>query len=103
MGKVVEDPAAVVPIMPLLQPLVSGAVAKISDPEARSVAERALATLEKAAAGADMTKVEPEQALSIMKDALSDADGAAEVGMAHVASCAAMACNMMRFDTEDWK
>merc|ERR1719409_1387110 len=39
MCKVVDDPAAVLPIMPKLEPLVTAAIAKISDPEARSVAE----------------------------------------------------------------
>merc|ERR1719310_2684954 len=41
MCKVVEDPAAVVPVMPTLEPLVKSATEKISDPEARGVAEEA--------------------------------------------------------------
>merc|ERR1711985_72194 len=51
MCKVVEDPAEVTPVMPRLEPLVKAAVEKISDPEARGVAEKAQKTLEKAAAG----------------------------------------------------
>merc|ERR1719271_929442 len=35
MCKVVEDPAAVVPVMPRLEPLVASAAEKIADPEAR--------------------------------------------------------------------
>merc|ERR1711976_398331 len=50
-----------------------------------------------------MTKVEPEQAMCVMKEALPDADGATEAGMTYVASCAALACNMMSFDSEEWK
>merc|ERR1719311_1790331 len=57
MCKVVEDPAAVVPVMPKLGPLVKAAVEKISDPEARSVAERAYATMNKAAEGAELKQV----------------------------------------------
>merc|ERR1719512_417914 len=52
MCKVVEDPAEVLPVMPRLEPLVTAATEKIADPEARSVAERALKTLQTAAAGA---------------------------------------------------
>merc|ERR1719262_579045 len=48
MCKVVEDPAEVTPVMPRLEPLVKSAVEKISDPEARGVAEKAFATLLKA-------------------------------------------------------
>jgi len=47
MCKVVEDPAAVLPIMPRLEPLVKAAVEKMANPEARSMAERALKTLQK--------------------------------------------------------
>merc|ERR1719390_595366 len=53
MCKVVEDPAAVLPVMSLLEPLVKRAVEAISDPEARAVAERAYKTLKKSAEGAE--------------------------------------------------
>merc|ERR1711937_221149 len=49
MCKVVEDPAEVLPVLPRLEPLVKAATEKISDPEARGMAERALKTLMKAA------------------------------------------------------
>merc|ERR1719201_915093 len=58
MCKVVEDPAALLPLMPRLEPLVKATVEKISDPEARGVAEKAYKTLEKAAAGASVKKIE---------------------------------------------
>merc|ERR1719456_2120343 len=51
MCKVVEDPAEVVPIMPKLAPLVKACSEKMSDPEARGVAEKALKTLHKASEG----------------------------------------------------
>ena len=49
MCKLVEDPAEVLPLMPRLEPLVKNATEKISDPEARGVAEKAYKTLQKAA------------------------------------------------------
>merc|ERR1719161_134117 len=58
MCKVVEDPASLIPVMPILEPLVKGATEKISDPEARGVAEKALATLQKAFAGAESQRVD---------------------------------------------
>jgi elongation factor 3 len=57
MCKVVEDPAAVLPIMPRLKPLVEGCAQKISDPEARAMAEKALNTLTKAGEGAERAKM----------------------------------------------
>merc|ERR1719218_556841 len=65
--KVVEDPAAILPVMPLLEPLVKAAVEQISDPEARAVAERAFKTLTKAAEGAESKRVTKTEAISIVK------------------------------------
>ncbi len=52
MCKVVEDPAAVLPVMNLLEPLGKAACEQISDPEARAVAERADKTWKTSAEGA---------------------------------------------------
>jgi len=49
MCKLVEDPAQVLPLMPKLEPLVRSAMEKMSDPEARGMAEKAFKTLNKAA------------------------------------------------------
>merc|ERR1712159_753357 len=70
MCKVVEDPAEVLPVMPWLKPLVAGAVDKISDPEARGVAEKAFATLLKAAGtGSDSVKtVAAEDIVKLLKE-----------------------------------
>jgi elongation factor 3 len=103
MCKVVDDPAAVLPIMPLLKPLVIGAANKIADPEARSVAERALNTLTKAAEGAELVKVEKAQALALFEAAVPDADDAAKLAASHLASCAAVAANIRQYDSADWK
>merc|ERR1712054_477186 len=56
MCKVVEDPAALLPLMPRLEPLIKAATEKIADPEARGMAEKAHKALTKAAEGAE-TKV----------------------------------------------
>eukprot|EP00933_Yihiella_yeosuensis_P032012 TRINITY_DN255_c0_g1_i2.p1 TRINITY_DN255_c0_g1~~TRINITY_DN255_c0_g1_i2.p1 ORF type:complete len:1042 (+),score=355.23 TRINITY_DN255_c0_g1_i2:83-3208(+) len=105
MCKVVEDPAAVVPIMPRLEPLVKGCVEKISDPEARGMAEKALKTLQKAGEGADVKTVTPTEALATLKEALgAKASGADfDAASAHVSGLAACATNMRSFDSGDWK
>merc|ERR1719197_2447889 len=48
MCKLVEDPKEVLPLSPVYQPLLEKNAASISNPEARSVAERALTTMIKA-------------------------------------------------------
>merc|ERR1719454_1312125 len=72
MCKVVEDPAAVLPVMPLLEPLVKRATEAIADPEARSVAERAYKTLVKSGEGAESKVVTKEAAEAAFKAALGD-------------------------------
>merc|ERR1719311_1517836 len=61
MCKVVDDPAQIWPLMGKLEPLVKGATEKISDPEARSVALRALEILTKTA-GDTTESVKPLEA-----------------------------------------
>merc|ERR1719215_38684 len=104
MCKVVEDPAAVVPVMPKLEPLVKSAMEKISDPEARSVAERAYATMTKAAEGSDLKTVTTETAADMLKACCGDKmTNDAELFLPYVASLAAAATNMRSYDAEDWK
>merc|ERR1719482_1695134 len=104
MCKVVEDPAEVLPVMPRLEPLVASSAEKIADPEARSVAERALGTLRKAAGKGEETrkKVQQSEALALLKASLSDASGEEDLAI-HVAALAAMAANMKNFDATAWK
>mmetsp|Transcript_37026 Transcript_37026/g.86797 ORF Transcript_37026/g.86797 Transcript_37026/m.86797 type:complete len:1047 (+) Transcript_37026:140-3280(+) len=106
MCKVVEDPAAVLPVMPRLEPLVKSACEKISDPEARSVAEKAMKTLLKSAEGAENKDVTTEVATKLLKETFGDKIGSGEVDqviLKHVASRAAMATNMRSFDADAWK
>ena len=91
------------PLMPRLQPLVKFATNKISDPEARGMAERAYATLQKAAGkGAEEVKtVDAAAVVSILKEALgADAN---DVITAHVAGLAAAATNLRNFDAGVWR
>merc|ERR1712151_1012349 len=104
MGKVVEDPAAVVPVMPKLEPLVKAAVEKISDPEARSVAERAYATMNKAAAGAEIKLSTAASAEAVFRESLGDKiSGDSELFLPYVAALASAATNMRSYDAAEWK
>jgi elongation factor 3 len=101
MCKVVEDPAEVLPVMPWLKPLVAGAVDKISDPEARGVAEKAFGTLLKAAGtGSDSAKtVAVEDILKLLKESGNPEDDMSS----YVSGLAVMAVKMKSFDAEAWK
>ena len=101
MCKVVEDPAEVLPVMPWLKPLVAGAVDKISDPEARGVAEKAFSTLLKAAGtGSDSAKtIAAEDILKLLKESGNPEDDISS----YVSGLAVMAVKMNSFDAEAWK
>jgi len=103
MCKVVEDPAEVTPVMPWLKPLVEGAVEKISDPEARGVAEKAFQTLLKAAGeGSDSVKtVAQEDILKMLKE--SDKKELSDDMCMYVSGLATMAAKMKCFDPVAWK
>merc|ERR1719331_935686 len=103
MCKVVEDPAEVLPVMPWLKPLVKGAVEKISDPEARGVAEKAFGTLMKAAGtGSDSVKaVAPEDIVKMLKDG-GDQELSDDM-CTYVSALAVMALKMKNFDPVAWK
>merc|ERR1712216_909773 len=96
------DPAALLPLMPRLEPLVKGAVEKIADPEARAVAERAYKTLTKASAGAENKNVTKEGAMELIKG-LVGGKASDEVALNHVAGLAMSATNLRNFDADAWK
>jgi len=105
MCKVVEDPAAVLPVMPRLEPLVKSAVDKISNPEAAATAEKAHNTLKKAAEGAEVKAVDQNGAQKILLEALGDkasTDAGFDGVLQHVAGLAAAATNMRNFDADAW-
>eukprot|EP00928_Gymnodinium_smaydae_P057583 TRINITY_DN407_c0_g1_i6.p1 TRINITY_DN407_c0_g1~~TRINITY_DN407_c0_g1_i6.p1 ORF type:complete len:1068 (+),score=359.87 TRINITY_DN407_c0_g1_i6:71-3205(+) len=106
MCKVVEDPAAVLPIMPRLEPLVKAACEKMANPEARNMAEKALKTLQKSGEGADSKQVTSAEALTAITAALGDKAGSDETFQAtatYVSSLAAAAANMRDFEADTWK
>jgi len=106
MCKLVEDPAEVLPLMPRLEPLVRGATEKISDPEARGMAEKAYKTLQKAAGDAVLQRVAAVDALQQLKELLgakAGSDAVFEAQASHVAGLAACAANMRSFDSAAWK
>eukprot|EP00435_Cladocopium_sp_Y103_P050538 s442_g15.t1 len=95
-------------MMPKLEPLVKNATQKISDPEARGVAEKAYKTLQKAAGeGAQsLQQMSPEAAKKQVEEALGASKGSGDVFEAelqHVAALAACAANMRVFDEGKWK
>jgi len=105
MCKVVEDPAAVLPVMPRLEPLVKSAVEKISNPEAAATAEKAHNTLKKAAEGAEVKNVDQTQAQKILLEALGDkasTDAGFDGMLQHIAGLAAAATNMRNFEVDAW-
>jgi elongation factor 3 len=103
MCKVVEDPSEVSPVMPWLEPLVRAATEKISDPEARAVAEKAYKTLQKAAGeGSDsFKKVEQADVSKILKEVLGGNTGDDDM-CTYVSMLAAVAANMKAFDEASW-
>merc|ERR1719267_276698 len=102
MCKVVEDPGEIQPLMGKLEPLAKATVEKMSDPEARTVAEKAYKTLQKAAEGAsDKIIVKQEDALKVLKEQLGDKAEGEEAS--YVAGLAAAATNMRIFDAAEWK
>lgn len=108
MCKLVEDPAEVLPLMPKLEPLVKSATEKISDPEARGMAEKAYKTLQKAAGeGAEsLQQMKLEDAKKQVSEALGGSAGSGDVfdaELMHVSALAACAANMRVFDEALWK
>jgi len=102
MCKVVEDPAAVLPVMALLEPLVKRAVEQISDPEARSVAEKAYKTLSKSGEGAQSKVVTAATAEAAFKAVLGDTATKDPLALAYACNLAMMASNMRCFAPEAW-
>merc|ERR1719487_1394041 len=108
MCQVVEDPGEVQPLMSKLAPLVKGTCEKMSDPEARNVAEKAMRQLTKAATGTtDKLTVSVDQALASVDECFKGKPAADDAAFAdtakHVAALASMATNMSDFDSTAWK
>ena len=72
MCKLIEDPKEIYPLMPILKPLVVNCAENISNPEARSIAERSLNTLNKACGeGFKLTKYSLEDIQIVLKSQIN--------------------------------
>jgi len=106
MCKLVEDPAEVLPIMPRLEPRVKAACEKMSDPEARGMAEKAYKTMKKSAEGTESKKLDVEETIKLVTEIGGDkvgSDAASQESLKYVAALASMAANMKDFDEASWK
>jgi elongation factor 3 len=106
MSRLVDDPLDAAPFMPLLMPVLEKAADVISDPEARSVAERAVAQLKRLNAEVEEAQsrqqhIEHSRVLAAIKQKFSATD--AESYLSHVAN---LCCSLMAvrgFDKKHWK
>jgi len=108
MCKLVDEPKEVLPLMPKLQPLLAKNVETISDPEARSVAERAYKTLTKAGGEGQYVEMTQEAAKEVFKKVMTKAvskvpeDASFAVVFDFVAQLAANMTNGFCFDKDAW-
>merc|ERR1719158_1449032 len=109
MCKLVDQPKEVLPLMPKLQPLLAKQLECISDPEARSVAERAYGTLTKAGGEGKYEELSADKALAVFQKAMekrvaqTPEDAAFAAALAYVAALAANLTNGSCFEQEQWQ
>jgi elongation factor 3 len=107
MSKLVENPVDAAVFLPQLLPDLEKVSTDVSDPECRSVCERARATLERIG-GSGLAKKQAEQAVpaqvqQILVGALgSDADKVDIAVLAYVSSLASHLIDAKHFDKADW-
>jgi len=100
MCKLVEDPREVMPLMPRLQPLLEKVKDSMSDPEARAMAERAYATLMKAAGESDDLVLKADRGETAAEVAKL-AEGDAEL-ITYAAGLASSLTDVKQFEEEQW-
>lgn len=112
MSKLVDDPIDAEPFLPLLMPALERAADAMSDPEARTIAERARDQLqrldrliaESKSSGTATKKAQPDAVLAVVK-AKCGANGASPafaVPVAHVTGLCCMLMNMQVFTVSAW-
>jgi len=101
MCKLVEDPKEVLPLMPRLKPLMEKVKDSMSDPEARSMAERAYATLVKAAGNSELA--EPKADCATVEAAVSELVKGDAAPVCYAAGLAACLTNMRNFEPDVWQ
>jgi elongation factor 3 len=111
MCKLVDDPKEVLPLAPVYQPLLEKNAASISNPEARSIAERALKTMVTASGkGTVVLKVmTQEEGTEMLAEAMEKKvekkpTGAGfDANMKHAGALIAGLSNSLCFDSEAWE
>jgi len=111
MCKLVEDPKEILPLFPVFLPLLEKNAATISNPEARAVAERALATFNKASGkGTVVLKIMTgEEGKSMLVEAVEKkvqklpSDAGFEATMNHAGKLIAGLSNSLCFDSAAWE
>lgn len=106
MSKLVDDPVDAEPFLPTLMPALQFAADNMSDPEARSVAERACRQLERLAGMCEEAKKRTKPyddgtLLDSLRAKVSVSGFDAE--LAHVAKLMHSLMNLERFEKEDWE
>jgi elongation factor 3 len=105
MSKLVDDPIDAAPFLPLLQPALAACADAMSDPEARGVAERASAQLNKLAdkvAHLKTTAISHDAVLAALKAKLPAAVQTADVALNHITYIITMLMGLKQFETEQW-
>eukprot|EP01033_Poteriospumella_lacustris_P007241 gene7244-5213_t len=106
MSKLVDDPVDAEPFLPTLMPALQFAADNMSDPEARSVAERACRQLERLAVMCEeakkRTKPFDDGTLFDSLRAKVSVSGF-DTELAHVAKLMHSLMNLERFEKEDWE
>ena len=106
MSRLVDDPLDAAPFLPLLMPALEKAADILSDPEARSVAERSVAQLQRLNREVDEAKarqqhIEHDRVLKVIADKMKVSN--ADVYLDHVASLACSLMSIRKFGKESWK
>jgi elongation factor 3 len=105
MSRLVDDPLDAAPFMPLLMPVLEKAADMMSDPEARSVCERAVAQLQRLNgevqdAQERQQHIDPVRILAVIKEQMGSKN---EEYLDHVAALCASLMSVRKFGKEAWK
>merc|ERR1719161_125827 len=100
MCKLVEDPMAVLPLMPRLKPLMVKEKDGMSDPEARAMAEKAYCTLMKAAGdNVEVPKCDRAEMQKTVSELVANGD---DVSITYAAGLAASLTDTRNFELDVW-
>lgn len=106
MSRLVDDPLDSAPFMPMLMPALEKAADMLSDPEARSVAERSVAQLQRlnrevVEAQSRQQHIDPERVKQSIKEVLGKTGS--EMHLNHVANLCCSLMSIRNFNKDMWK